>query len=244
MKTFVNALILVLWGLSNIGQAQVGRALRYCEVTVMGENRNRSVTGAVNVECGIYEPQHSDPFGNWGVSSSMGGLRNTDQFRGWSWQDGPRNKKQWNSCTTAMVKFHAPHTRFYSPPTFRRQDSPDTVTHGKYRYRANAARCPNLWSNPPFQGCSGLNRNDLTSSGNYMSLYELDWDGDDLVTTLYFPTTSLPLENCNYEGCSSQQSQWLNPTSSTRPSTGVSAQMRLSVKAKKKDTCSPTPRRR
>lgn len=25
-----------------------------------------------------------------------------------------------------------------------------------------------------------------------MSLYELDWDGNDFITTLYFPSTSVP----------------------------------------------------
>ena len=60
----------------------------YCAVTYKGQNRNRTVAGAVNVECGDGEI-HTTPFGNWGVVSFYGGKTNTDQFRGWKHEDGP-----------------------------------------------------------------------------------------------------------------------------------------------------------
>ena len=39
-----------------------------CVITLKGQNRSRTVAGAVNKECG--EGFHSAPWGNWGVDSN------------------------------------------------------------------------------------------------------------------------------------------------------------------------------
>ncbi len=65
-----------------------------------------------------------------------------------------------------------------------------------------------------------------------MKLYELDlYDSDDLVTKLEFPSTNVTLSNCNVDGCDPGASNWMSPTESTHPSTGVDAEFRVSVTA-------------
>ena len=200
-----------------------------CVIVLEGQNQNRTVAGRINVECGFPDEVHSVPFGNWGVVSNYGGIQDTDQFRGWSHQDGPPTKQQWNSCTT-RINYLPPNCEFYNTPPApgpcRTQSSPDPVTHGRLVIRTNVQSCPpDVPGSFPvpdsYSGCQGAEQT-VTQGSNHMTLYELDgWLGSlrfndhDLLETLYFPGTSVTLTGCTYDGCPEQESAWVNMQSST-----------------------------
>ena len=219
-----------------------------CVVTVEGQNQNRTVAGAINTECKDYNPPfnfHDPPFGNWGVSSNYSSqLRDTDQFRGWSHEDGPPTKRQWNSCTTERPKFAPPNSRYYNAPDkygnpHMTQARSDVVTHGRMFYRYVLTYClPNPGSDPPpsesqTNGCrvaQGLRVEERPE--NYMTLYELDWpDRSELVETLYFPATSLTLTSCNNDRCREKATRWLPMTRSTSSTAHVKAELRMKASA-------------
>ena len=55
------------------------------------------------------------------------------------------------------------------------------------------------------------------SSNSWMMLYELDpWDEDELVQSLYFPTTGVGL-SCNAWSCGSATTPWVSPNSYDTP---------------------------
>ena len=211
---------------------QVGRRREYCEVTLTAENQMRIVDGAVNTECGA--GIHSAPFGNWGVSSNYGNRNDRDQFRGWKWEDGPSTKRQWNSCTTSVQQYRAPNSRYYTyHNNFYDQQRHEPVMHGKRRIRRNYRVC----SSRPGPGCSTLN-NTVFTERNYMTLYEMDRpDRDDYITKLTFPSTSVTLTNCDQQGCDGDTTQWSANTGSSRPLTGVSAEMRMVGTAEYRHNC-------
>ncbi len=79
-------------------------------------------------------------------------------------------------------------------------------------------------------GCSGISG--YTVNGDiWMSLYEPDHGvGDDFVTTLYFPSPVGLSLTCDIWGCNkSNRSSWRAPSSSTHPSTGVTAEAAFQV---------------
>ena len=210
----------------------------YCTVTLKGQNRNRTVAGAVNVECGA--GIHSAPFGNWGVSSNYGGRTDTDQFRGWEDEDGPPTKLQWNSCTTTVAQYHPPNCAYYNANGCTTQASSATVTHGVYSYRYAGNQCPQTLDpdDPPLPGCSNMSGVSVTQSNNTMALYELDApDNDDLVERLYFPSTSVTLGSCNYWGCPERTSSWVDMTGSSTSSADVEAELRMKAKAQVEGYC-------
>ncbi len=218
-----------------------------CVVVVEGQNQKRTVAGAVNTECEDRTPVqwHDPPFGNWGVSSNYGSVTDTDQFRGWSHEDGPPTKRQWNSCTTERPKFAPPNPEFYNAPDEQgnpnmTQARSDVVTHGRMLYRYVLTYCLPTYPGgdpPPSEtqtnGCGvaeGLVVRE--EPDNYMSLYELDSpSGTQLVETLYFPATSLTLNSCTSGGCPEKTSSWLPMTSSTSPTAHVEAELRMKVSA-------------
>lgn len=215
----------------------------FCVITVRGQNRNRTVAGAIAAECtdvSFPGQLHDPPWGNWGVSSNYSSrLTDTDQFRGWKWKDGPRTKLQWNSCTT-REKFRAPNRKYYNSSDHRSQRSNATVTHGTYGFRATV-NCPDPLdqrAEPP-AGCSGFNGFTVRQSENYMTLYELDRDGNDLIKTLYFPGTSLSLRNCTRDGCPERTSGWRGTTrfSAENPTANVGAQLRMKASAAVHGSC-------
>ena len=225
---------LLLLAAADVLPAQQQRDEEACVVTVKGENRNRTVAGVINQECGVggivfRRFSHSAPWGNWGVSSNYGGKEDTDQFRGWKWEDGPRTKLQWNSCTSG---FPPPDRRYYNASNFRTQSSSATVTHGTYSYRTNVVSCQQAYTEgEPLSGCSGLAGTSVVESENYMTLYELDWDASDLVETLYFPRTSIRLRNCNRHDCPEQTTSWVGVTRDTSTTAQVDAQLRMKASA-------------
>ena len=205
-----------------------------CTVTVTGQNRNRLVNGAVNMECGA--GLHSAPFGNWGVRSNYGSVKDTDQFRGWKWLDGPTTKRQWNSCTTRVDQYRAPDPRYYTYPGFRDQRSNDTVTHGTYTYRARRRNC--RLPVPTNTDCSGMDGYRVNGGTNYMDIYELDWpDSDDFITRLSYRFTSVEFQDCTRNGCPERRTAWQDQYFSRVSSSGVSAQMRMTASATFKSYC-------
>ncbi len=129
--------------LTDVLLAQYGEEA--CVVVLTGQNRYRKVAGMVNVECGYPNEIHTAPWGNWGVQSNYGNIKDTDQFRGWKHIDGPRTKLQWNSCTTAKEKFRAPNRKYYNVNNSTKQQSNAVVTHGTLQYRTNVRTCPPPW---------------------------------------------------------------------------------------------------
>ncbi len=215
-----------------------------CIVVLQGQNRNRTVDGEIDTECG---PVHSAPWGNWGVNSNYGPTRDTSQFQGWYHADGPRTKLQWNSCTTKIpfslkscIYHNAP--RPGSPSHYcEMQRSNGVVTHGTLKYRYSYRPCPPPWwpTQPSdFSGCRGTKT--VGQGSNFMTLYELDgWfgstetsgDGNDLIETLYFPGTSLTLTNCTKEGCPEKTTGWVRKTRDTHRDRIVEAELRMKASA-------------
>ena len=199
---------------------------RACVIVSEGQNRNRKIIGAVNVECGFPDEVHSVPFGNWGVSSNYSTqLEDGNQFRGWKPLDG---HGQWNSCTTARVKYRPPNCEYYNTPrgpasdpkNCRTQSSSSDYPHGRMLLRTNVESCPpDVPGSFPvpdsYDGCAGAGQT-VSQNSNHMTLYELDgWGGDtvhdhDLVGSLHFPGTSVTLTGCTYDGCPEQVSKWVS----------------------------------
>ena len=78
----------------------------------------------------------------------------------------------------------------------------------------------------------------MIEEDNYMSLYELDWDGHDFVTTLHFPSPDLELSGCTLNSCDTIETAWEDQTSSTNSATGVHAEMRVVVTSNSRARCS------
>jgi len=187
-----------------------------CWLSVAGLNQNRFVWGPVNVECGWeeYGCWHSPPFGNWGVTSNYGQKQDSAQFQGWKPKD---SKMQWNSCTSG---YPPPSCDYYNWNACTQQRDWYTVNvHGTkgVTIQVTCPRDTNGDGQCDTGGCK-----DVYTYGewtNWMTLYELDppgfppWCGtDDLVETLYFPTTYVYL-TCNVGWCSAAQTAWQAPTS-------------------------------
>ena len=197
-----------------------------CLITYGGENQKRSVTGNVNTECG--GGWHSAPWGNWGVTSNYGHVQDGNQFPGYHLGTPTGTNRriwQWNSCTA-----------FHPTPNGQRSTR-GVATHGSRIHRIPlSCFSSNIFLPAPSTlGCTVAPRT-WTMGNNFMSLYELDWDGNDFITTLYFPATSISM-SCNYYGCSSKKSDWVSPSRSTKPLTGVRAELRTKVFARFQTAC-------
>ena len=242
-------LTFVTIALTDVLLAQYGE--EYCLITLKGQNRNRTVAGAINEECGspvqVLRPtpfEHDPPFGNWGVASNYGDIKDADQFRGWKRKGGPSTKRQWNSCTTEEPAYRPPTRDYYNANNYTTQASPDVVTHGVLQYRSNVRTCPPpWWPTPPstFSGCRGAGGL-MSQSSNFMTLYELDGtliqtDRHDLIETLYFPGTSVTLTNCTKEGCPEKTTGWMRMTSSTDSTKIIEAELRMKASASVQGAC-------
>ncbi len=246
LLTFVTATV------TDVLLAQYGD--EYCLITLKGENRNRTVDGAIDKECKPFGAiGHTPPWGNWGVASNYGNITDTDQFRGWKHKGGPLTKLQWNSCTT-QVPFSLKNCIYYNAPgpegRCSTQASSAVVTHGTMSYRTAVTPCFPLWwrfPTPPgyYPGCGGQ-RGDVSQASNHMTLYELEGDilgtgirvdRHDLIETLYFPGTSVTLTGCTYDGCPEKTSDWVRMTSSTSSTAKVEAELRMKASAKVYGNC-------
>jgi len=192
-----------------------------CTLSVTGLNRYRYVSGPVATECG--NNLHSAPFGNWGVTSTVGKKQDGHQFDGWchdSWvcdnwgncttacQDG---WYEWNSCTS-VPRFAAPNCTLYNAASCTRQYTTQDIDNHGTVYLNIPTSCPMDTNGDQIcdtGGCSAFTS--YTQPNHFMSLYELDPFGtDSLVQTVYFPAMTVPL-TCNPWGCGIAGSQWVNP---------------------------------
>jgi hypothetical protein len=214
--------LLAAAGLAGSVQAQT------CAFSIAGLNRARAVIGPVHSECP--GSVHDAPFGNWGASSPFGAKRNGHQFDGWCrdrWVcDNQGNCKnnckdgwyEWNSCTDT-AQFKAPNCYLYNSANCTQQVSATGVNVLGTYYGQVAAKCPYDSNGDGYcdsGGCRDFPGIWLESS--YMSRYELDpICCDDLVQTVYFPATWVPL-NCSPWGCPAAGSQWVSPNFYASPS--------------------------
>jgi hypothetical protein len=177
--------------------------------------------GPISAECGY--DLHSAPFGNWGVTSSVGTKQDSHQFDGWCHNSyvcdnfGSCRTKcrdgwyEWNSCTT-RTRFGAPNCSLYNAESCTLQvTSQDVNIHGT-TYVDIPTSCP--FDSDGDSICDSGGCKDLSSYSQtqFMSVYELDfWDTDDLVQTLYFPELTVEL-GCSVPGCPIAGSQWEGPS--------------------------------
>ena len=83
MKKSCLTLLVLTFLLAAVG-VPAPAAEQACVIVLEGQNQNRTVAGAVNVECGHPDETHTAPFGNWAVSSNYSHLlEDGNQFRGW-----------------------------------------------------------------------------------------------------------------------------------------------------------------
>ena len=207
-----------------------------CTVRLEGQNRERTVRGVFAKEC-VFPHNIGGPWGNWGVSSNYGDIRDADQFKGWHLMWG---KRQWNSCTRDYIG-----SQYYSDideDGIWYQESRDTVTHGVMEYLTNRNVCPNSWYPvaDPGDACLSLNGLTFTQSNNLMDIYELDWpDRDDFVTQLKFNNTSTTYEYCSESGCPKRYSEWVGVRErDTSQGAIVDAEIRMGISAVQREYCS------
>jgi hypothetical protein len=198
--------------------------MEFCHVRITALNANRYVMGPVNTECDWPRA----PFGNWGATSNYGQKGNGSQFEGWR-QEGW--EYQWMSCTQYWP---APDCSYYNAASCSQQ----ATTRGG---DVLGAIDGNIWVGCPYDsdddgwcdegGC--LQAYGVWGGGNYMTLYELDdWGGgDDLVQSIYYPTISIPLEDCTVWGCGDTASAYYPPSFYDTPSSPalVYAEMALTI---------------
>jgi hypothetical protein len=210
-----------------------------CSFSIAGVNRSRVVMGPVHAE----GPGsiHSAPFGNWGASSPFGAKRNGHQFDGWCRNrvvcDNQGNCKsdctdswyEWNSCTD-IAQYRAPNCYLYNSSNCTQQASTTGVNVLGTYYGSVAASCPYDSNGDGYcdrGGCRDFPGIYLASS--YMSLYELDpICCDDLVQTVYFPATWIPL-NCTPWGCVAAGSHWVNPNLYDSPSSPAKVNAQFAI---------------
>ena len=217
----ISVLLAVAWA-TPPGRAQT------CEFSIAGLNRERTVMGPVHSECpGGF---HSAPFGNWGASSPFGSKRNGHQFDGWchrrwvydnygQWKvDCLDDWYEWNSCTDTAQYQPANCSLYNSASCTEQISTTDVNVLGTY-YGGVPASCPYDSDGDGYcdtGGCRDFQGIWLGSS--YMSLYELDpICCDDLVQTIYFPATWIPL-TCTPWGCPAVGSEWVSPNLYDSPS--------------------------
>jgi len=191
----------------------------YCQLQWGMINSDRHVSGQVNTECPI--SWHTAGWGNWGVSSNVGRETDGNQFQGWRYID---QRYQWNSCTRDHLQGDC--NWYNANGCTEQQSATGNNAHGG-GYDRLYVSCPadlDYDGIPDIGGCMDITSYSILN--NFMSLYEQDWDGDDFVTTLYFPSDCCTAEfTCGVYGCGAAASPWSPSTYSTNPETGVSTQI-------------------
>jgi hypothetical protein len=173
---------------------------------------------------------HTVPWGNWGVNSNVGRRTDTDQFKGWR-QNCSETKVEWNSCSSRLLfrtpnylNFPS-QTAYIAYPLFYpwrdAYDWNDFVPPFGISYNVDQYS-PCGWNsygsttlNLPVTarsdtngdgifdkgGCLDLNGKTFTTTGNFMSVYELDSpDADDHIQTMLFPDLTVTLR-CTTDAC-------------------------------------------
>ena len=219
-------LLVVLLG-TPVGVLSAQSDQEICVVTISGQNKGREADGFIDAECDdVFYPfqWHDPPWGNWGVDSNYGDIRDTDQFEGWKYKDG---KYQWNSCTDPSYPYAPPNPDYYNINNSTAQRSSSIVTHGSYQLRTYHD-CESVGVEPePSPGCTDANGWTISESNNYMYVYELDEpDNDDYVDGLSFSSTSITLSGCDHDGCPERRTGWVSASSSV-----ISASLRMKASA-------------
>ena len=167
-----------------------------CSVSVEFYNDQRRFPGEINVECSWphWGDDYGNGWGNWGVISNYGGVRDTDQFAGHKFVD---YKKQWQSCTRRNPK---PSCWYYNDNrcTGQKADPDNARQYAYYAYRSDGS-CEDI----------GV----FTINGVFMHVYELDEpDADDPVASLLYGDVHIPLSCGRYSRCTGD-SAWIAATS-------------------------------
>lgn len=165
-----------------------------CDVRILYYNADRYVPGPVNTECSCC---HSQPWGNWGVSSPHGSQYDGFQFSGWMPMGG---WLQWNSCTG---EHPPPSASYYNHESYTTQADHTT----------NVREYAQWWLEPMPYSCSVIMSNGVYTVGTtYMTIWELDFpDSDDSNGTLNYPGANIAM-SCGGGYCSGESS-WLSPSS-------------------------------
>lgn len=211
-----------LWVALSCGLALSGdAAAQVCRISAAGLNRNRRVLGPVNVECP--GRLHSAPFGNWGVTSNFGRLRDGHQFDGWChdsdvvFNNGSSGRRctsdwyQWNSCTD-HPDFSAPNCSLYNAADCTEQITATGVNVLGTIEVPVPVGCPADEDGDGEADAGGCADLEFYSAGdNFMSIYELDpVSGDSLIQTLHYPPAPVPLD-CDVDACRPNGSSWVAP---------------------------------
>ena len=191
-----------------------------CRVILDFLNQKRRVTGAIDAECpGV--TLHSAPFGNWGVNSNYGWLRDENEFAGWERDsDGTRH---WNSCTIQKWRYKFPtggphpypytysHPYYYNDPiparTRQKADPDDARTYAATIWQMGHPFEPDM-------SCQDVLPPLFVFSGLFMDLHELDLGDDDEHTeTLGYPDVHVPITCQSAWNCTGE-SAWTSQNSS------------------------------
>jgi uncharacterized protein (TIGR03437 family) len=199
-----------------------------CRLSVAGLNQARRVTGQIRAECPS-DLFHTNPFGNWGVTSNFGQKANSHQFQGWCHDMRPCDNTgscrsacadgwyEWNSCTDHS-RYSPPNCSLYNAADCTEQATSTGINVHGTRYVDIPVRCPvdtNGDGIPDEGGCRDVPQ--YSTGTNFMSLYELDpVCCDQLVQTVYFPPLTLPLA-CDVFGCAAISSDWVSPVAWDSP---------------------------
>jgi len=174
--------IVLLVGSPILASAQI------CQLSVAGLNRARMVLGPISTECPSL--LHSAPFGNWGVTSNFGPKRDAHQFDGWCHEQefcdnegscGQCSNRwyEWNSCTE-HPRFRAPNCTLFNSEDCTQQVTTTGVNILGTQTVDLPVTCPADLDEdgiPDQGGCQDIT---VYSHGpNFMSLYELDFTGDE-----------------------------------------------------------------
>ncbi len=184
-----------------------------CVILQSLENQARKVYGAVNAECS--GSWHSEPYGNWGVDSNFQSRIDRDQFMGWVHDDG---HMEWNSCSR---EFPPPDWLHYNADGGTTQVTTAGIgVHGVLRSEMLYTPCEYV----------GFEGSIWGSSGNFMSLWELDpGDADTHITTLYFPDVEVTLGCPTWSSDCYGATGWVDPIA--RDPDVATAQLRYVVAA-------------
>ena len=221
-SAFLMAMVVTLLSFT-AGRANAQWSEYRCETYVEFENRERRVFG-MNIAAECKEDGHSVPFGNWGVDSNRGAVRNAFQFPGWKKECTCIlgiclfcDLRQWNSCT----RDHPPaeYSQYYNGSGHNQIADPDSTAFygGGTEQGPDGATCESLG---PVESLRG----------NYMDLWEIDLfggrDNDELVAKLTYPSVDVPM-TCDSEWDCHGSSEWLSPSLGDD---AVSADIRITVR--------------
>ena len=166
-------------------------AVADCRVSARFYNDQRRVPGEVNVECTW--PHDDDGWGNWGIISNYGGVRDSFQFAGHKLID---NKRQWQSCTSENPP---PSCYYYNDDCTKQMAAPDNRRSYASHYYIADGVCEDI----------GV----VTVGNVFMHVYELDSpDADDHVASLQYGDMDIDLECASAWICSGN-SEWVSASS-------------------------------